>query len=221
MPQSVSPAAFQAHLDQQAAQWVAQGCPMGAAAAAPVASAGVYPYPTLPGVVAAATNAFYGGRPLRACWHFSSSDAGPLRNQEIKCSYDDMDQALIIRLTDGLAFMDRLRYAPPPPPPPPSPPLPPPRSPPPSPRPPPSPLPAPYTPPDPPAQALSGCFITSADCGVRGTLVRLPTSCDCLCQPGWKNGGIPVVYCSGGRRGRRVSRTCCRMRCVMQAVVDT
>ena len=202
VPQSVSPAGFQAHLDQQAAEWVAQGCPRGAPAA-PAPPAGLYPYATLPGVVAAASNTFYGGRPLRSCWHFNTYDAGGVRYQEIKCSYDDMDQALIIRLTDGLALMDKLRYAPPPPPPPPSPPPPPPpppRSLPPSPRPPPPTPPAPFTAPDPPAQAL-GCFLTSADCGPNGSLDRSLPNCVCVCNAGWENSRNPnaaQVYCSGG-----------------------
>lgn len=163
---------FQAAFDALAAQWVADGCPR------TPGTADVFPYPTLAQTVAASTNALY-GRPLRACYYWrAAAAAGSMeRRVELKCSYADLAQALILRLTDGLQLLDGMRNAPPPPP-------------------------LPSLNDAPPASSLSidGCFITSADCGTHGTLVALaPRGCDCVCDAGWQNTRDPSIetqYCA-------------------------
>ena len=38
------------------------------------------------------------------------------------------------------------------------------------------------------AQGLSGCFLTSLDCGAHGTFYPiLPAGCTCVCEGGWSN----------------------------------
>jgi hypothetical protein len=60
------------------------------------------------------------------------------------------------------------------------------------------------------AQGLSGCFITSTDCGVHGTLYPLPAGgCTCVCDLGWENAGQPMAspfYCAGERSGGELSQ---------------
>lgn len=179
----------QKHLDDSFYQWKQNGCPT-----EPSSAAKLHPIPTLARIISNWTNTFYGGRSLRSCTFDNIQLTNATLVEELTCSYDDLDLALVIRLTDGLKFLEKLRYSPPPPPSPPVPPV-------------ASNSHAPPMPVDkaqePPAtsQGLNGCFITSSDCGDHGTLQALsPSGCTCVCETGWQNAGQPSsskYYCSG------------------------
>lgn len=183
----------QSFLNLADARWKQQGCPV-----EPDAGVPLLPYPTLAQSVTNSTNLFYGGRKLRSCAFHNRQPINTTILNELTCSYDDLDLAIVIRLTDGLQLLDNLRYAAPPPPSLPSPqaPLAPQDG---SPS---VPLPATNMPGSPAvSQGLSGCFITSSDCGDHGSLKALsPSGCTCLCDPGWRHSGQPSssrFYCSG------------------------
>lgn len=158
-------------------------------------SQNIYPYPTLAQTITKATNEYYAQLnvpKVRICTFMKAQKTESAFTQTLRCMYDDIDQALIFRMNNGTRWLDSLGHAPPPPPDlllqkPDSPAQP---------------------PPDPssgvpPAniQGLSGCFITSADCGAHGVLVPLsPSGCTCKCDSGWINAEQPRAtsfYCSG------------------------
>ena len=139
---------FQTKIDRFDTEWL-QRCAAASAAGGGGAQQGAL-YPTLPSIISASTNAFYAGQPVRSCSFLRTYLADNTRVQELACSYDDIDMAVIIKVLEGAQFLNSIQYAPPPPsPPPPPPPSPPPPPPPPSP-PPPSP-PSPRPPPPPPS----------------------------------------------------------------------
>lgn len=199
--------------------WKQKGCPLEAGDA----SLPRYPLLKLARTISIWTNAFY-GKNVRTCAFERTTDLTASFSQELTCSYDDLDLAVVVRLKDGSRFLENLRYAPPPPAPPPAPP--------PSPSPPqtppphqPAPLhPPPMTwsssPPRPPpeaaqespatSQGIGGCFLTSLDCGDHGTLKTLSLSgCTCVCDPGWRNAGQQTAqkyYCSGEFVSTRIER---------------
>ncbi len=180
-------------MDTTNARWQQSKCPTIPGAAVPL-----HPLPTLAQAVSNWTNMFYGGRNLRSCSFGTRQSTNTTVVEELVCSYDDLDLAIVVRLRDGLQLLDGLRFAPPPPPLPPPPQA----------RPPkwtdnataPLPVDMLHGPPA-TSQGLSGCFLTSSDCGDHGTLKGLsPSGCTCVCELGWQNAGGPgssKYYCSG------------------------